>query len=478
LLAPYLSMKRLIIVLVLLIVANWQLLAQRIVWESSFGRIDDDKVTAIAWVSDGYLALGISIDKQVYIPPNYYQPVTLVKLNNNGDTIFTHDMGCYNAMTSPKAIVRSYDGNYFVGLSTINPGANKTEARLYKIDGNGNSISYTTFDSTNFYGVSWVCATLDGGAILIGTINNPSLPSIEGFAIRSDPNGNEVWRRKFTPSTQTILYHAEILNGYSDRFLISGAAGQYIWAAWLDQHGNMLTQKFFFQDPRNIGLSNARVLQTPDSSYITVGSRVTFPDSANYWYISKFNRQLQNMWGQKYYGGVGPAFVNANGETLLACINSGGNVFRKYARNGNISDTVLLASISANRKSINAAAWTDGDSAVFAGAYGKDTRYYRTDFYFVKMSGVGNQYIAAAKPSIVSEGGNNLSLYPNPAKDMVTIQSTGEGSFMLYNASGQVVLQEVVAQGSQISLAHLPSGLYMYRFTTNKGVSAGKVVRE
>jgi Secretion system C-terminal sorting domain len=457
---------------------------QIVVWEKTYGWKQDDVIWSIVKTDVGYLSLGTRQFGGIYPISGYASEFVLAILGPQGDTLKLKRMGVFTPYGGIGGVLKKCsDGNYFASMYLLDTIGNRLKytARLYKLSSLGQMQWSVDYDSSKNYLLYDVCATADGGALLIGAKDNINPNYEDGFAIRVDPNGNELWRKTFSPSILTYLYHAEILNGYSDRFLISGAAGQYIWAAWLDQHGNMLTQKFFFQDPRNYGLQNCQVLQSPDSSYVTIGFHAgssNIRDTSNYWYLGKYSIFGTKKWGKLEGGGINSAFVNTAGQVLVSFNNlDGKQIFRKYSKQGVILDTLIISSNIVAQKTITCAAWSDGDSAVFAGDVNSGRPNF-LDFYFVKMSGVGNQYIAAAKPSIVSEGGNNLSLYPNPAKDMVTIQSTGEGSFMLYNASGQVVLQEVVAQGSQVSLAHLPSGLYMYRFTTHKGASTGKVVRE
>lgn len=65
---------------------------------------------------------------------------------------------------------------------------------------------------------------------------------------------------------------------------------------------------------------------------------------------------------------------------------------------------------------------------------------------------------AAAEPSEFS----GLKIWPNPAKDVVNIESETAGIFTLYATDGRAVLSQNISGSAQINCADLPSGLYFY----------------
>lgn len=74
-----------------------------------------------------------------------------------------------------------------------------------------------------------------------------------------------------------------------------------------------------------------------------------------------------------------------------------------------------------------------------------------------------------------------ISIFPNPFKSELTLQTDTDGVFELYNTLGQLILKTNL-QGQQtqtISTAHMAAGVYHYRFTkTNSETKQGKVVKE
>jgi uncharacterized repeat protein (TIGR01451 family) len=69
-------------------------------------------------------------------------------------------------------------------------------------------------------------------------------------------------------------------------------------------------------------------------------------------------------------------------------------------------------------------------------------------------------------------------LSPNPAKDIVTIQTLQSGSLEIADMTGRTVLQSpIINHQSQIDISGLSAGVYVYRFVTDDGATAqGKLV--
>jgi hypothetical protein len=88
-------------------------------------------------------------------------------------------------------------------------------------------------------------------------------------------------------------------------------------------------------------------------------------------------------------------------------------------------------------------------------------------------------YFAVNVPVISN---NMVKLYPNPATNQVSINSNSiaplGSQFLLYDVLGKLVLTQTIAQqNTNISLAHLPKGMYIYTICTPNGdKSKGQLV--
>lgn len=78
-----------------------------------------------------------------------------------------------------------------------------------------------------------------------------------------------------------------------------------------------------------------------------------------------------------------------------------------------------------------------------------------------------------------SEVSNIASIFPNPAREYITISFAGEyfqASFELYDVTGRRVMQKRVEKGESLNLGGLQNGLYLYRISAEKQIQTGKLM--
>ena len=69
---------------------------------------------------------------------------------------------------------------------------------------------------------------------------------------------------------------------------------------------------------------------------------------------------------------------------------------------------------------------------------------------------------------------SSASVYPNPAKEKVSIEGCEVFEVMIYNGLGQLV--KILKQTNEVSVSDLPEGLYVLRITDMEGLSVTKRV--
>ena len=110
----------------------------------------------------------------------------------------------------------------------------------------------------------------------------------------------------------------------------------------------------------------------------------------------------------------------------------------------------------------------------------EENDYYFTDNKWTLEKKTKYFYTEQEKPSsLTSVFGNNMSLYPNPASDYVTLNpglSTDQFVFELMDMQGKTCLKVQIAGKNQISLMKLPKGLYIFRVSNTNKVFNGKLV--
>ena len=77
---------------------------------------------------------------------------------------------------------------------------------------------------------------------------------------------------------------------------------------------------------------------------------------------------------------------------------------------------------------------------------------------------------------------STFSLYPNPATDKITIETSGTSqvsNLAIVNAQGQeLITRQITEPKTQIDISALPGGVYFVRVTNDKTVEVGKFVKE
>jgi hypothetical protein len=97
--------------------------------------------------------------------------------------------------------------------------------------------------------------------------------------------------------------------------------------------------------------------------------------------------------------------------------------------------------------------------------------------------------LSVERNSIVTNGARSISLYPNPASDMITVRASLErdsySSLKLYGERGELVKMffedELRTKGifnMSVSLGDIPSGAYFLAFDDGKAVRSVKVIKE
>ena len=74
---------------------------------------------------------------------------------------------------------------------------------------------------------------------------------------------------------------------------------------------------------------------------------------------------------------------------------------------------------------------------------------------------------------------NNLTIYPNPANNDITIETPTKGYLSILNTSGQQLLQqEITEPTTTIDVSGRKSGVYLVKVVGEKGVQVGKFIKQ
>jgi len=75
--------------------------------------------------------------------------------------------------------------------------------------------------------------------------------------------------------------------------------------------------------------------------------------------------------------------------------------------------------------------------------------------------------------NIVAKG--QISIYPNPATDVITVTNEGVKSVAVYSIAGSLVAS---SESNVINVANLVNGIYVVKANTEAGVITGQIIKK
>lgn len=151
---------------------------------------------------------------------------------------------------------------------------------------------------------------------------------------------------------------------------------------------------------------------------------------------------------------------------------------------GNTHVLVNDNSIGLVCRSYNNGGWSTTGTAGFATASSSyNTSFHVEEFqkYYVVLAHAVVGYGAIQVYSYDLSASNNeikvgdLMIYPNPACDLITIETVGLKAVKVINLSGKVVLN---SNEATVNISSLPEGAYILQVETDKGIEYSKFVKD
>lgn len=119
---------------------------------------------------------------------------------------------------------------------------------------------------------------------------------------------------------------------------------------------------------------------------------------------------------------------------------------------------------------------------------------FQSNWYFkITIDDQGNKWIATFDSGVVvfnenglttdlsdklSDRSNDFTVYPNPAKDFISIDGLQTGIIEIFNSAGvNLIKSEIQGTLKKLDISNLPGGIYTIRATTNDNVLAKKFIK-
>jgi hypothetical protein len=469
-----------------------------------------------------YLGAGFAIDTSSGQSINQ---IVIVGLGSQGQLQWTkkhkgHKMEYLNNGFIQRCFYKKDNFLYYAGCATDTAGAQI--GVFIKFNLNGDTIwQKICRDSVSIDLIpQMVTSSVDGGFLMTGFFQDLVNHTQQGLILKTDANGNELWRRKINKLAPNVQDGKAILqDSASKKIVIVGyqylnSAANYDNILILDSLGNKLTQKHF----TNFGGNAYDLLQTADKKFVMVGNQMYSQTTGGYncqrsyaikfdvdtpqnplWKIDGFDKlglyngftcaiELKN--GNLLLGGYldtlqgvcnGPNNQPGNLLPRLTMINKNGaiiwNRYYNYKTNSVLEDNGQVI------HSLNIC--QDG---CWLGSIETQNFPGTNPMLFVKYDSTGcdsslaycssKYYVGLHEQGPINQ---KFEVYPNPFKDVLKLESDNpeELEYLLKDIFGKEILKGKVAKFISIDVSYLKGGMYLLSITKDKEVIyTTKIIKE
>ncbi|MBL7921805.1 MAG: T9SS type A sorting domain-containing protein [Bacteroidia bacterium] len=461
-----------------------------------------------------YLVCGIVVDTLNGFQTNR---LAIMGLNSQGQLQWVKKYGNYKFEYLDNSLIAKWfykEGNFIYHAGCVRDSNNKYIGVFIKFNFNGDTIWQKRFyDLSNYVIPQMVTGSVDNGFLITGMFEDPINPNRTVLLIKTDINGNELWRKKI-PKAIPNLHDAKVILQDSVTKKIITAGYQYVGNASsytgypsiliLDSLGNKLSQHSY----TGPGLFTD-LIQTKDKKFIAVGAEkqslmvgaletyksfaVKFDINTPYsplWYLSHdkttpsnaFNTVSLTKNNDVLIGGTLDTMLLYNSPSVnlnrITRVNKDGFVVTDRYYNYNpfpINQSYYMSPMSLNLTS-------DGGYISALQISNQTPNPYFIVKYDSTLCDSSVFYCQTVGLEELKSNNYKLKIYPNPAKDVLNIASEEllaieTTTIKITDVLGRSVLE---LQGSQqINIKELKNGIYFLQlYNKEKLIAVEKVIKE
>ncbi len=492
-------------------------------WESAFGEAGDDKANSIQQTSDGgYIIAGYTISNYGPIDNGNHGALDylLLKLSFSGNIQWQKKIGGSGSDTA-YSIQQTTDGGYIVaGSSYSNDGDiignhGGSDAWVIKIDLNGDIQWQNSLGGTSNDVAYSIYNTSDGGYIVAGytTSNDGDVTANNGgsdaWVVKLSNIGTIQWQKTLGGINDEIIYNVQQTTdgGYivagstasNDGDVAGNKGGDDYWVVKLSGLGAIEWQK-------TLGGTNNEeafcIQQVLDGGYIIAGTTTSNDGditgnhgNADYW-IVKLSATGVLQW-QKTLGGT-----NGDSATSIQQTADGGYIVagNSYSNDGDLNVNhgyndywiVKLSDLGAiqwqkafggsSNDIASCIKQTTDSGYIIAGSVSGSSTSNNGDI--TGMHGLlSDTWIVKLAPDVMAISSltkNTFRLYPNPAINILTLESAYNLVFdkiIITDLTGKIVLEQT-QNTNQINVENLDKGIYIIQAFSSDKKFTNKFIKE
>jgi photosystem II stability/assembly factor-like uncharacterized protein len=409
----------------------------------------------------------------------YFFLVALIIMNAATAQWYTHYSGTtqnLNSVYFPEANLGYAVGNNGTILKTITGGVtwdsmpSGTTVPL-------NSVYFT--DAITGYAVSWgtILKTINGGTnwsetpvqaevclnsvffpdantgYIVGTYNDPFLMYISGYILKTTDGGITWTQLPFEPMQHSLLsvYFTDVNIGYavggtnggwgpSPAYIIKTIDGGATWTESSIMPNVVLLSVCFPDDNTGYAAGND-IFDTNGIIYKTIDAGAT-------WDTLLTTVALNSI----YFTDINTGYAVGDYGIILKTTDGGINWFNQT----NVITSSHLYSVY----------FPNIDTGYISGFYGT----------LLTTTNAGGPTVGVNDHLPFS---TSLKIYPNPASNKISIETSAEGLLSIQNVNGREILNKLLTKAYyQIDISSFASGVYFLKLTNEKSVQVGKFIKE
>lgn len=461
-----------------------------------------------------YLSLGFSVDTFV---GKYEQVLAICNLDAKGvvKTIkkYRHLAGQFLMNpydTESFRIACKKNNNIYFTRPVSQNGLTKISSIIIKINFNGDTIWHKQFNDSVADLISQKLISTSDGGFLISGIKQGWSNSWPIFILKTDSNGNELWRKfinKPSPNWNNGKSIIEdritkniIISGYQSVGPNNNSFEEMSSLTILDSLGNLISMHNY------LGNTFTDMIQTKDNMLVLSGSARTL-DGHTYYYspfVMKIDPSNPSKYIWYYYGNfsaVKESRINSiselvNGDILLAGSIDTTRNYNCLARieklnpiNGRLKWQRLYQysindTITDYRMPMSLNLTSDGGWLV---PYFGFNLYKNNPLFFVKYDSLGcdsTEIYCKTDVGLKEQLFTNslIEVYPNPAENFLNIKCNEiwKGQLIVYDIYGRKMDKlELKSEGIELDVSNYNSGIYFLSLTENgKLIATKKIIKK
>jgi hypothetical protein len=319
-------------------------------WKKTYGRANWDEAKSITPTTDGnFVVVG-----GTYNLAGTGEDAYLLKIKPNGDTIWTKTYGRANEdWVSASAIVPTPEGNFLVVGNIYIVGTATNAIYLLKINPNGDTLWTKMYGRAYWDEASAIAPTSDGNFIVAGfrAYNSNTLQS-DVILLKLKPDGDTIWTKTYVGDYCNRAY--AIIPTQDGNFLVAGssappAAFNDVYLLKIKPNGDTLWTKTYGGTSEDLAFS---IVLVPDGNFIVAGYTSSY--GAGNWevYLLKITPYGDTLW-TKTYGGTNDEFVSA-----ITTAGDGNFIVAGWHTLPAVAEGVLLLKVRPNGDTV----WTKTDA--------------------------------------------------------------------------------------------------------------------